>query len=149
MPHNNVVISAIKPADFNRVALLESKLHDDAWQASALFELSYQSALSFGGLIASDNGALAGYLLWQCPDQAELLRLGVAKSHQRQGVAKHLMHQWLNTITTDALLEVSVDNVAAIALYQKMGFGIIHTRKNYYQIGKRYTDAYIMQKLAV
>lgn len=149
MPHNNVVISAIKPADFNRVALLESKLHADAWQAAALFALSYQPALGFGGLVASDGSTLVGYLLWQCPDQAELLRLGVAQSHQRQGVASALMHQWLNTITTDALLEVSVDNTAAIALYQKMGFDIIHTRKNYYQIGKQFTDAYVMQKLAV
>lgn len=145
---NNIRLSTITTADFNRVALLENALHSDAWQASALFELSHQPSLGFGGLVAKEADTLVGYLLWQHPDQAELLRLGVAHSHQRQGVASELVGHWLKRVTTDALLEVQADNKAAIALYQKMGFAIIHTRKNYYKIGKDSFDAYIMQRLA-
>ena len=32
------------------------------------------------------------------------------------------------------LLEVRQDNVAAIALYKKMGFKVIHIRKDYYSM---------------
>jgi ribosomal-protein-alanine N-acetyltransferase len=41
-------------------------------------------------------------------------------------------------------LEVARDNAAAIALYKKMGFSLISTRKNYYQINNTRVDALVM-----
>ena len=40
------------------------------------------------------------------------------------------------------ILEVRVDNYSAIRLYKKLGFNIIHTRKNYYND----IDGYVMEK---
>ena len=40
------------------------------------------------------------------------------------------------------ILEVNTENEAAINLYKKFNFRIIHTRKKYYQTG----DAYIMER---
>lgn len=156
------IIAPIPPSDFNRVAVLENDLHPDAWQANALFELHYQPFIHFMGLGAYEDKRLVGYLLSQCVDSAELLRLGVATRYQGQGVASLLMTAWLKSIantqkdkpsqdtakqTINAILEVQVDNAPAIALYQKFGFCIIHTRKNYYKINGQYFDAYVMQKV--
>ena len=150
MASDSVVIKAIAPSEFNKVAVLEHALHPDAWQANALFELYHQPSINFMALGAYDNAQLVGYLLAQCVDNAELLRLGVAKSYQGQGIAKRLMHQWLDGLLHSdplsvAILEVRTDNTPAVKLYHQFGFAVIHTRKGYYRIGKQSFDAYVMQ----
>ena len=46
--------------------------------------------------------------------------------------------------TSTVYLEVSVENQAAIELYEKFGFEKIHTRKNYYGT----EDAYVMERVS-
>jgi ribosomal-protein-alanine N-acetyltransferase len=41
------------------------------------------------------------------------------------------------------ILEVGVNNSAAISLYESLGYSIINTRKNYYGPG---LDAHVMRK---
>jgi ribosomal protein S18 acetylase RimI-like enzyme len=41
------------------------------------------------------------------------------------------------------MLEVGVENIGAIALYEKLGYQTIATRKNYYGQGQ---DAFVMRK---
>lgn len=138
-------IQTATPSDFNAIALIEHSLQDDAWQASALFDLSRQAG--FGVLRATVANKLVGYLVYQQMDVAEILRLGVAKSHQRQGIAKALLTAWLEGVASDALLEVRTDNASAIALYDKFGFKIIHTKKGYYRTEAGVCDAYVMRRL--
>ena len=73
---------------------------------------------------------------------AEILRIGTHPNYRRQGLASQLINQ-LKKIVVDrdvegnsaeqVLLEVRADNVAAIALYEKMGFHTIYRRKDYYK----------------
>ncbi|MDQ5948671.1 MAG: [ribosomal protein S18]-alanine N-acetyltransferase [Pseudomonadota bacterium] len=39
-----------------------------------------------------------------------------------------------------------VGNLAAINLYHKIGFNVISTRKNYYNVNGKYIDALVMAK---
>lgn len=148
-----IIIKPAPPSDFNKIAVIEFDLQTDAWQASALFELSTQDNLGFGVLGAYCDDKLVGYLIYQSPLSsgiAEILRLGVAKSLQRQGIARHLMTAWfeLDCVKTaeSCLLEVRADNVPAIALYQAFGFEQIAVRKGYYKDKSGACDALILQK---
>lgn len=145
---------AISTDDGVFVASLEAQIFDDAWDEHALSEIF--GMMGAGGIGAFCDGVLIGYLLYQVSDVAQLLRIGTHPSHRRQGVAEQLLHHWLDVIQQKndamfgapcfAILEVDTTNRAAVDLYQKFDFEMIHIRKNYYQNTHGHTDALIMQK---
>ena len=75
--------------------------------------------------------------LWAIVDEAHLTLLAIAPEYRRQGLGELL----LTTLLQDAILrelkwatlEVNVNNLGAIALYQKYDFEVVGTRKGYYQ----------------
>lgn len=86
----------------------------------------------------------AGY--WYDGEDAEIMDVGVGKTYQRQGIARALMtdliHRACEQGAKRMLLEVSVVNEPAIALYHGFGFERIGLRKRYYQ--PEGIDAYVM-----
>ena len=67
--------------------------------------------------------------------ESELLTLAVAPEHQRRGIARSLVQDWLNSITGhahSAFLEVASDNHAAQSLYAGFRFAQIACRQGYY-----------------
>ncbi|MBT1160901.1 ribosomal protein S18-alanine N-acetyltransferase [Bifidobacterium sp. SO1] len=98
-----------------------------------------------GGTIQPDDvRGFAGY--WYDGDDAEIMDVGVGKAHQRQGIAAAMM-TWLIGRAGEQgarriLLEVSVVNDPAIALYRRFGFENIGLRKRYYQ--PEGIDAHVM-----
>lgn len=72
---------------------------------------------------------------WRVPDGYEVIDLGVHPDFRRQGLGEALMQQLLNKAQNEnakVFLEVAEQNLAALALYQKMGFEFLQKRKNYY-----------------
>lgn len=75
--------------------------------------------------------------LWSIVDEAHITLLGIHPDYRHQGLGQLL----LLTLLEDAIarrleratLEVNEHNLAAINLYQKYGFEIAGSRKNYYQ----------------
>lgn len=69
-------------------------------------------------------------------DEAELYRLAVTPSYRRTGLAKGLLVYSLNQLRPQGvckcLLEVNANNVAAVTLYETLGFGLDGIRKGYY-----------------
>ena len=100
-------------------------------------------------LILEDNNIIVGYIgMWTLGDQTQITTIGVRKEFQGKGYAKILMTK-CDEITkhlgySNINLEVRVSNTKAISLYQKCGFKIAATRKNYYQ--DNHEDAYLMVK---
>lgn len=88
--------------------------------------------------------AYAGY--WYDGDDAEVMNIDVTTTRQNQGVGRTLFnHMIANAREQGAkrmLLEVSVENAPALALYQKLGFTRMGLRKRYYQ--PEGIDAYTM-----
>ena len=83
-------------------------------------------------LFRETNHQLSAYLLaTSSEDGTELLRIGVAPSGRRQGLAKSMMME-LVAMSQRILLEVSDSNRAAISLYLGCGFKEIARRKRYY-----------------
>jgi len=79
--------------------------------------------------------------------EADVLTVAVLPEYARQGIATHFMvelEKWSPSKEAAAMmLEVGVENSGAIALYEKLGYQSISTRKNYYGQG---LDALVMRK---
>ena len=77
-------------------------------------------------------------------DVVEIINIVVDSNHRRCGIAKQLLDYCFQTfpLVKEYLLEVKVTNKEAIALYEKMGFEVINTRKRYYQG----IDGYVMKR---
>ena len=87
------------------------------------------------------HGEVLAVLHWRdLGKESEILDIAVAESHRRRGYASRLLREFLLLAkqrgTTDVFLEVRESNVAALALYHKLGFISSGRRPNYY----RHTD---------
>jgi ribosomal-protein-alanine N-acetyltransferase len=67
---------------------------------------------------------------------ADIITLYVPEARRRQGVARHLLAEFMETAeavgAVGLTLEVRADNEAAIALYQSFGLREVARRKGYY-----------------
>jgi ribosomal-protein-alanine N-acetyltransferase len=91
---------------------------------------------------------VVGYAgLWFDGDVAQVMTIGVDPAYQRQGVGRELLRALLDRSrqlrATAVLLEVRVDNVPALAMYESFGFERLGVRKRYYQ--PEDVDAYTMR----
>jgi len=72
----------------------------------------------------------------QVADDGELLKIAVCEQERRRSIGGLLMSAVLGQAEKKELssvfLEVRVSNTAAIALYEKHGFKLLRTRKDYY-----------------
>jgi ribosomal protein S18 acetylase RimI-like enzyme len=81
-----------------------------------------------------DTKEAAGFVVSRAvaPGEREILNLAVEPSMRRRGVARRLLEDVLGREEGTWFLEVRESNVAAIALYQALGFRLMGLRKNYY-----------------
>ena len=128
-------IQAMVAGDLAAVITIENQLYECPWTQQN-FKDSLDSG--YGAWVMIDScGAVAGYaVLMSVVDQTHLLNISVAKPFQRRGYGGKLLG-WLieQSVLTNAsgmLLEVRRSNIAALAMYRKIGFAIIGERKNYY-----------------
>ncbi len=149
----------LRSVDFDRVLQLEQVLFGaGAWTYGMLAD-------ELGGLgrwyvVAEPTGPdaaavygpgpkpVVGYAgLWFDGDVAQVMTIGVDPAYQRHGVGRALLHALVERsrqLKADAvLLEVRVDNEAALHLYEKAGFERIGLRRRYYQPEDK--DAFTMR----
>jgi ribosomal-protein-alanine N-acetyltransferase len=126
------------------VAELERLNFSTPWdEASVRSELTNKLAL---WLVALDDGEVVGYVGSQTVlQEADMMNVAVADSHRRRGIARALVEELIRQLDAYQLtLEVRESNVAAISLYESMGFQQVGLRKNYYQKPKE--NALILRK---
>jgi ribosomal-protein-alanine N-acetyltransferase len=91
-------------------------------------------------LVAEEDGKIQGFLVSRqiAPQAAgvsaerEILNLAVRGNCRRRGIAASLLRQEMKKPGT-FFLEVRASNVAAKALYKKLGFRELGYRSNYYE----------------
>lgn len=96
---------------------------------------------------AAKQPVVRGYAgFWYDGDDAEIMTIGVGKQFQRRGIAASLMEALIARAREQGaqrmLLEVRIDNIPALALYERFGFARMGLRKRYYQ--PEGIDAYTM-----
>lgn len=88
-----------------------------------------------------ERGVVLGYALsWHVADEVHLLNVAVAPAARRKGIGRALMDDLLAharaTAAAKVLLEVRAANVAAIRLYESLGFAHLGVRRRYYADGE-------------
>lgn len=130
-----------------QVAELEKLCFADPWdEKSIAYELT--NPLSHW-LVALEGGTVAGYVGSQTVmDETDMMNIAVHPDYRRKGIAEAL----IDTLVSDLVqkgshcltLEVRASNEAAKALYEKLGFRHVGTRKNYYRHPRE--DGLILRK---
>jgi ribosomal-protein-alanine N-acetyltransferase len=121
---------------------------EDPWNSSAIAEI--MNLTGFFGRIARLDDILTGFILaLDLRKECDILSLGVLPERRREGIGSTL----LDSVCSEGrvrgaeciVLEVAVDNSAALALYTGRGFMPVGHRRNYYQQASRRVDALILQ----
>ncbi len=78
----------------------------------------------------------------------EILLIYVSKNFRKKGLGTRLLKkiEENNSSLKKIYLEVSEKNLHGILFYKKMGFNIVSTRKNYFLIRNKDTNALVMLK---
>lgn len=92
------------------------------------------------------NDEIIGYIEYAIIyEKAELNFIYIVEKYRKKGYAQKLIDYMFNNLTnvSNITLEVNINNVSAIKLYEKNGFKIVSKRKNYYNG----VDGYLMLKV--
>lgn len=100
-------------------------------------------------LVMEQGKELMGYaVLMMVLDEAHLLNISVAQSHQGQGWGRYLLVQMMEIGREkgglNMFLEVRPSNHSAIGLYESMGFNEMGIRPGYYPAHNGREDAVLM-----
>lgn len=140
------MIRTAKVTDLDTIYEMGRALHDNYKQTYDLESLLTKDY--FHLLVYEKDHQVIGFLAYSLLiDSVDILDIYVDKEYRQQKIASLLIDYMISMVDskTSFLLEVAVDNLPAISLYEKFGFKVIHTRKKYY--GQK--DAYVMEREAL
>jgi len=103
-----------------------------------------------GFLLAAKSGDVGMAICRVAADEAELLTVAVDPHHRRQGAGRRLLAAVIDGVRLAGaralFLEVGMDNPAAQALYDSLGFVVVGHRKGYYaRVDGPPADAVVMR----
>jgi ribosomal-protein-alanine N-acetyltransferase len=143
-----VKLLACTAAETPAMAAAHALAFDASWREDEFEDLLEGEGIY--GFLAEDDEPLGVILCRVAIDEVEVLTLGVTPTARRNGVAQALMVAALGAArlrgAAQAFLEVAVDNDAAIALYERLGFHRAGKRLYYYDRGEAgRMDALVMR----
>ncbi|MBY5990514.1 ribosomal protein S18-alanine N-acetyltransferase [Ferrimonas balearica] len=130
---------------FEPLWAIEQAAHPYPWSESLL-----RSCLTapYWGEVACTETPVGFYLFQQVLDEVTLMNICVDPVHQGQGWGQALLERALMRARAAearrCFLEVRASNVAALALYRKVGFVEDVRRKGYYPCSEGREDAVLM-----
>lgn len=138
------------PADIARLAAVQASSFETPWSADSLAATVAGDGVQT--LAAEADGGIAGFVIVRtAAGEAEILTLAVDPAQRRRGLGAELVAAAVeNARAAEAqavFLEVALDNPAAIALYEKLGFVTAGRRPAYYPRGRGLrVDALILRR---
>jgi ribosomal-protein-alanine N-acetyltransferase len=133
--------------DLNAIEEIELQSYPTPWSRSMFAgELAKPSSVCLGAF-EPESGELLGYMIIsRYVDAWHLMNVAVAPHHRRRGIASALLEQLFEKTRDESrrgyTLEVRISNVAAIRLYERLGFRSRGVRRGYYTDNRE--DALIM-----
>jgi [ribosomal protein S18]-alanine N-acetyltransferase len=142
----NFLYRPMLEGDLEAIMQIEPTIYSHPWTRG-----NFKDSLKSGHqawVMTSQDVVVAYAVMMIVLDEAHLLNISVAKLHQKQGVGRMLLAYLLDMArecnTTNMFLEVRASNVAAITLYENMGFVEMSIRRGYYPAIKGREDAVLM-----
>ena len=132
---NGLFIDAMTVADLPEILAIETASFKTPW-SETLFYNEIVKAISVAR-VARLNGKVVGYLCANVIiDEGHILNMAVHPEHRGIGIASRIVQEVLDIMRAgncrSVFLEVRVSNEEARKMYEKFGFGLLGTRKNYY-----------------
>lgn len=139
-------IRAMQLADVDAVMRIEPTIFPYPWTRGN-FTDSLQSG--YHCLVMEAEAEVIGYaVLMMVLDEAHLLNLSIARDQQGRGLGRELLQYAMilgrNYGGLNMFLEVRPSNLAAIGLYESMGFNEMAIRRHYYPAAHGREDAVLM-----
>lgn len=127
---------------------IETECFSDAWSMEAIQRELSQHELKLYYVLEAADGAVVGYAgLWHVLDEGEIINIAVLPGYRGNGHGEMLLRVVMERAwqlgCSHIFLEVRFSNLAAIGLYQKLGYEMISVRKEYYS--DPIEDAYVME----
>lgn len=120
--------------DLAAVTALEADSFSNPWTADALVAMLRSDVSRLYVARRPPDGVVGFCVCWLIDPELHINTLAVGRAHRRQGIATRLI-RWIldETGVPQATLEVRRSNLAALNLYEKLGFRATAVRRGYYQ----------------
>ena len=136
---NSKTIRKASLDDLKQIYLIEKDVFiNDHWT----FEMVERELKNLTGQttwIIEESSVILGYCMMRifC-NEANIINMAIKSSRQREGLGSFLLGHVLNQLpmNSSVFLEVKEGNLTAINLYQRLGFKVINSRRNYYKDGR-------------
>jgi len=132
---SGIVIDDMKVADLAEVLAIETASFKTPWSETLFYnEICKAIAVS---RVAKIDGKVVGYLCANIIlDEGHILNLAVHPEFRSLGIASSLIKEMIEIMRErdcrSVFLEVRISNEQARIMYEKYGFTLLGTRKNYY-----------------
>ena len=142
-----MIIKTVSPEHIDEIAKIEDDSFITPWPKRILADYIKKPGFFCNIAISRSDENVAGYSISTLIyDEIHVFKIAVSRCHRRKGVAIELLSDTFNFYekmgALSVILEVRTTNTPAIALYKKLGFEIVRTRKNYYS--RDGGDAFVM-----
>ncbi len=141
-----IAIRRMCESDIEAVHSIDRLVNGTPWSiASYTFEITKNPVARY--FVAEYDNKIVGFCGMQVIiDEGHITNIAVLQEYRRKGIGEalfsHMLSYAANLGARYLTLEVRTGNVPAIALYKKLGFFTVNTRKKYYQ--ETGEDAYLM-----
>lgn len=150
MLNHNFLIRKMTEQDLDELMIIENECFSLPWSRQA-----YETELEnhFADYLVCDwQGQIAAYVgLWTVFEEAHITNVAVGRKFRRRGMGQILMLEAeklaLAKQANRILLEVRPSNVAALTMYNQLGYLPTSMRKQYYSDNQE--DAIIMTKYLI
>ena len=141
---DNIIIQNMNILDLNSISDILLTDFDDFWTISVFKSELLNPNSTY--IVAKINNTIVGFAgIWQAVDDIHITNIVVKKNLRNNGIGNVLLNKLIQICkdkkTSSITLEVSVNNISAIKLYEKCGFKKVGIRKKYYSNS---VDALIM-----
>ncbi len=132
---NDIVIEDMVTADLPTILEIERASFTTPWSETSFFN-ELKKPRSFLK-VARKSGRIVGYICggWII-DEGHILDIAVHPEYRRLGIASALVSLCIERLKEEGcrfvFLEVRASNDCAKTMYEKFGFEVLGTRKNYY-----------------
>jgi ribosomal-protein-alanine N-acetyltransferase len=141
-------IRRMQEADLTAVRGIETESFSNPWSDNTFRGEIQNTPVSFPLVVVRRPGdeVVAYIIFWHIRDDVQVNNIAVRPDCRGLGLGEALMRFAIAKVREAGAafmtLEVRPSNTAAVALYKKLGFEILGTRKNYYT--KPDEDAHVM-----
>ncbi|MDD6037228.1 MAG: ribosomal protein S18-alanine N-acetyltransferase [bacterium] len=139
-----MIVRKMTTEDLDEVVALEAAVFSMPWSHDGFLTALERDDALF--VVAYDDGVLGYCGAYLTQDEAEITNVAVSPGVRRRGIGAALLDALTEELEQKGIfrivLEVRESNDAARLLYEKKGFDIVGTRKNFYERPRE--NAYVM-----